>query len=97
MLTKFPRTEGRSWPPLLALGTDRDGVQRPGRRPVADQQSDAAVNTELGTDPITLEMYAETGFPLAKALAEEFTKQHPNVKFNIREDQFTVIVRTRRG
>ncbi|MFC6023376.1 ABC transporter substrate-binding protein [Plantactinospora solaniradicis] len=37
-------------------------------------------------------MYAETGFPLAKALADEFTKQYPQVKFNIREDQFAVIV-----
>jgi raffinose/stachyose/melibiose transport system substrate-binding protein len=37
-------------------------------------------------------MYAETGFPLAKALADEFTRQHPQVRFNVREDQFAVIV-----
>jgi raffinose/stachyose/melibiose transport system substrate-binding protein len=65
--------------------------------PGADEGSSSAdasapVSTELGSEQITLEMYAETGFPLAKALAEEFTKQHPNVKFNVREDQFTVIV-----
>jgi raffinose/stachyose/melibiose transport system substrate-binding protein len=63
--------------------------------PGADEsspQADAVVSTQLGSEPITLEMYAETGFPLAKALADEFTKQHPNVKFNVREDQFTVIV-----
>lgn len=65
--------------------------------PGADEGSSSAdasapVSTELGSEQITLEMYAETGFPLAKALSEEFTKQHPNVTFNVREDQFTVIV-----
>lgn len=50
------------------------------------------VSTELGTAPVKLKMYAETGFPLAKALAEEFTKQHPNVTFDTREDQFTTLV-----
>jgi raffinose/stachyose/melibiose transport system substrate-binding protein len=63
--------------------------------PGADEsspQADAVVSTQLGSEPITLEMYAETGFPLAKALADEFSKQYPHVKFNVREDQFTVIV-----
>ncbi len=44
-----------------------------------------------GTDDVTLSMYIETGFPLPKDLAAEFTKQHPNVTFDIREDQFAVI------
>ncbi|MBP2708394.1 extracellular solute-binding protein [Microbispora sp. RL4-1S] len=35
--------------------------------------------------------YFETGFPLPKALTTEFSKQFPNVKFDIREDQFAVI------
>ncbi|WP_197676490.1 ABC transporter substrate-binding protein [Nakamurella panacisegetis] len=35
--------------------------------------------------------YFETGFPLTKALTDEFTKQYPNVKWNIRQDQFAVI------
>ena len=39
--------------------------------------------------------YFETGFPLAKALADEFTKQFPNVTLDIREDQFTVIMENR--
>ncbi|MDN3029305.1 extracellular solute-binding protein [Streptomyces sp. S.PB5] len=50
------------------------------------------VSTSLGTEKVTLNMYAETGFPLAKALADEFTRQHPNVTFKVREDQFTVLV-----
>jgi raffinose/stachyose/melibiose transport system substrate-binding protein len=44
-----------------------------------------------GEDPVTLEAYIETGFPLPKALSDEFTKQYPNVTFNLREDQFAVI------
>lgn len=41
-----------------------------------------------GTDPIVLNSYFETGFPLPSRLAEEFSKQFPNVTFDIKEDQF---------
>ncbi|GGM26123.1 MULTISPECIES: ABC transporter substrate-binding protein [Micromonospora] len=76
--------------PLLTVGLVAAGCGAPGEeQPTTD--TNQPVSTELGSDPITLELYAETGFPLAKALADEFTKQHPNVTFNIREDQFTVI------
>jgi raffinose/stachyose/melibiose transport system substrate-binding protein len=44
-----------------------------------------------GTEDVVLSSYIETGFPLFKALAEEFTAQHPNVTFDIREDQFAII------
>jgi raffinose/stachyose/melibiose transport system substrate-binding protein len=44
-----------------------------------------------GTAPVTLSAYFETGFPMPKALTDEFSKQYPNVKWNIREDQFAVI------
>jgi raffinose/stachyose/melibiose transport system substrate-binding protein len=44
-----------------------------------------------GTEPVTLSAYFETGFPITKALADEFTKQFPKVKWDIREDQFAVI------
>ncbi|MCG5452181.1 ABC transporter substrate-binding protein [Micromonospora hortensis] len=77
---------------LLAVGMTATACSAPGEDRSSTQKSDAAVKTELGADPITLDMYAETGFPLAKALADEFSKQHSNVTFNIREDQFTVIV-----
>ncbi|MBQ1011069.1 extracellular solute-binding protein [Micromonospora sp. M51] len=92
LLTKFPRRRTVLLASLLAVGVTATACSAPGEDRSSTQKSDAAVTTELGTDPITLEMYAETGFPLAKALAEEFSKQHSNVKFNIREDQFTVIV-----
>jgi raffinose/stachyose/melibiose transport system substrate-binding protein len=41
-----------------------------------------------GADPVVLNSYFETGFPLPTRLAEEFTRQYPNVTFDIREDQF---------
>jgi raffinose/stachyose/melibiose transport system substrate-binding protein len=41
-----------------------------------------------GTDPVVLNAYFETGFPLPTRLSEEFTKQFPNVTFDIKEDQF---------
>jgi raffinose/stachyose/melibiose transport system substrate-binding protein len=44
-----------------------------------------------GTSPVTMSGYFETGFPLARALTDEFTAQFPNVTWNIREDQFAVI------
>ena len=53
--------------------------------------SAAAVTTSCGSDPVTLKGYFETGFPLPKQLADEFTKQFPNVKWDVREDQFAVI------
>lgn len=44
-----------------------------------------------GTDDVVIDAYVETGFPLFRELADEFTAQHPNVTFDIREDQFAVI------
>ncbi|MET8369585.1 extracellular solute-binding protein [Micromonospora profundi] len=92
LLTNLSRRRALLLAPLLAVGLAATACSAPGTDRSSNAEPDAAVKTELGTDPITLEMYAETGFPLAKALADEFSKQHSNVTFNIREDQFTVIV-----
>lgn len=51
----------------------------------------AAGDFTCGDDDVTLSAYIETGFPLATALFDEFTAQHPNVTFDVREDQFAVI------
>ncbi|MEU7926832.1 extracellular solute-binding protein [Micromonospora sp. NPDC049107] len=91
-LTTFPRRGALVLGPLLVLGLAATACSAPGADRSSTAGPDAAVKTDLGTGPVTLQMYAETGFPLAKALADEFSKQHPNVTFNIREDQFTVIV-----
>ena len=45
-----------------------------------------------GTDPVVLNAYFETGFDLPFVLAEEFTKQYPNVTWDIKEDQFTNLI-----
>jgi raffinose/stachyose/melibiose transport system substrate-binding protein len=44
-----------------------------------------------GTKPVTMEGYFETGFPDIVDLTNEFTRQHPTVKWHIRQDQFAVI------
>lgn len=48
----------------------------------------ASAAPSCGTDPVVLNSYFETGFPLPSTLAAEFTKQFPNVTFDIKEDQF---------
>jgi raffinose/stachyose/melibiose transport system substrate-binding protein len=45
-----------------------------------------------GTEPVVLNAYFETGFDLPFKLAEEFTKQYPNVTWDIKEDQFTNLI-----
>lgn len=49
----------------------------------------AATGPDCGTDPITLNAYFETGFDIPFKLSEEFTKQYPNVTWDIKQDQFT--------
>jgi raffinose/stachyose/melibiose transport system substrate-binding protein len=52
----------------------------------------AAVTTSIGTAPVVLNAYFETGFDIPFKLAEEFTKQFPNVTWNIKQDQFTNLI-----
>lgn len=49
----------------------------------------AAAGPSCGTDPVTLNAYFETGFDIPFKLADEFTSQHPNVTWDIKQDQFT--------
>jgi raffinose/stachyose/melibiose transport system substrate-binding protein len=51
----------------------------------------ASAAPTCGKGPVTMDAYFETGFPVPKALTTEFTKQYPNVKWKVREDQFAVI------
>jgi raffinose/stachyose/melibiose transport system substrate-binding protein len=48
----------------------------------------AVAAPSCGTDPVVMNAYFETGFPLPSQLSAEFTKQFPNVTFDIKEDQF---------
>jgi raffinose/stachyose/melibiose transport system substrate-binding protein len=61
---------------------------------VASASRSAAAPTfaaTCGTKPVTIEGYFETGFPDIVDLTNEFTRQHPSVKWHIRQDQFAVI------
>jgi len=55
---------------------------------VAAMASTAIAAPTCGTDPVVMNAYFETGFPLPTELSKEFTKQFPNVTFDIKEDQF---------
>ncbi|GAA2006702.1 extracellular solute-binding protein [Nocardioides kribbensis] len=57
----------------------------------ATQDPDREVGTELTDEDVTLDLYLETGFPLVEELSEEFTRQHPNITFDIRSDQFAAL------
>jgi raffinose/stachyose/melibiose transport system substrate-binding protein len=61
--------------------------------PVAAQETSPALpSPNCGTEPVELLAYFETGFPIAQALADEFTKQFPNVTWEVREDQFSNLI-----
>jgi raffinose/stachyose/melibiose transport system substrate-binding protein len=51
----------------------------------------AGAGSGCGKAPVTLNAYIETGFAVPGALMKAFSKQYPNVKFSIRQDQFAVI------
>jgi len=55
----------------------------------APSSTEVAAGPTCGTDPVVLNAYFETGFDLPFKLSEEFTKQYPNVTWDIKQDQFT--------
>jgi raffinose/stachyose/melibiose transport system substrate-binding protein len=55
----------------------------------SEPPASAATTPECGTDPVVMNAYFETGFDLPFKLSEEFTKQFPNVTWDIKQDQFT--------
>jgi raffinose/stachyose/melibiose transport system substrate-binding protein len=54
----------------------------------------AAAELSCGTDPVVLKASFETGFDIPFKLAEEFTKQYPNVTWDISQDQFANLITT---
>ena len=55
---------------------------------VAPSGSAAAAAPDCGTDPVRLNIYHETISELMPQLSAEFTKQHPNVTFELKSDSF---------
>jgi raffinose/stachyose/melibiose transport system substrate-binding protein len=45
-----------------------------------------------GTGKVVLSAYFETGFDLPFKLSDEFTRQYPNVTWDIKQDQFTNLI-----
>ncbi len=58
----------------------------------APSPSATATTPSCGTEPVVLNAFFETGFDLPFKLAEEFTKQYPNVTWDIKQDQFTNLI-----
>jgi raffinose/stachyose/melibiose transport system substrate-binding protein len=54
-----------------------------------EPSASTATTPSCGTDPVVLNAYFETGFDIPFKLSEEFTKQYPNVTWDIKQDQFT--------
>lgn len=52
----------------------------------------AITGPTCGTQPVKLNAYFETGFDLPFKLSEEFTKQYPNVTWDIKQDQFSNLI-----
>jgi raffinose/stachyose/melibiose transport system substrate-binding protein len=58
----------------------------------APSPSATTATPTCGTEPVVLNAFFETGFDLPFKLAEEFTKQFPNVTWDIKQDQFTNLI-----
>ena len=59
---------------------------------VEPSASTAAAGPDCGTGPVELNAVFETGFPTVPALADEFSKQYPNVTFKVSQDQFANLI-----
>ncbi|GAB4425085.1 MAG: extracellular solute-binding protein [Anaerolineae bacterium] len=73
---------------VLAIAAQVPGTSVVTQAPHARAQT----TPDCGTEPITLNAYFETGFDLPFKLAEEFTRQYPNVTWDIKQDQFTNLI-----
>lgn len=71
-------------------GTDESSEPEP---TTADEPTETpdepAAALDCGTDDVVMNAYFETGFELPFALSEEFTRQYPNVTWDIKQDQFS--------
>lgn len=75
--------------PAVASGASGARAARPNAARAVSKAASFATN--CGTKPVTLHGYFETGFPDVVDLTKLFTKQHPSVRWTIREDPFAVI------
>ena len=72
-------------------GNGGNGAGAQGTGPVTTTNGAPTQAQACGTKPVTMQAYVETGFPDALDLMHLFTRQYPNVTWNIRQNQFAVI------
>jgi raffinose/stachyose/melibiose transport system substrate-binding protein len=78
-------------PATAAPATAAPATAAPATEAPATEAPTAAL-PNCGTDPVVLKATFETGFPVPQQLADEFTKQYPNVTWDISEDQFANLI-----
>jgi raffinose/stachyose/melibiose transport system substrate-binding protein len=85
--TESPSTEVATEPPAATEAPATEVATE-----AASTESPAAAGPSCGTDPVVLNASFETGFDIPFKLAEEFTKQYPNVTWDIKQDQFANLI-----
>lgn len=75
-----------------APATDAPAATEPPAATEAPTEPATASGPSCGTDPVVLKASFETGFDIPFKLAEEFTKQYPNVTWDISQDQFANLI-----
>ncbi|HEV2035163.1 MAG TPA: ABC transporter substrate-binding protein [Candidatus Dormibacteraeota bacterium] len=95
MSYRSPRRMGvglRGLPALLLAVALVGACAAPGSGTATSSGAASGGTAGCGTSPVQLNAYFETGFDLPFKLSEEFTKQFPNVTWNIKQDQFTNLI-----
>jgi raffinose/stachyose/melibiose transport system substrate-binding protein len=84
---------------LAACGTATPSPPPPSPEPATQKPPDTepteepeAALPDCGTEPVVMNGYFETGFETITKLTEEFTKQFPNVTWDLKYDQFTNLI-----
>jgi raffinose/stachyose/melibiose transport system substrate-binding protein len=85
--TEAPSTEVATEPPATTEAPATEVATE-----AASTEPPAAAGPSCGTDPVVLNASFETGFDIPFKLAEEFTKQYPNVTWDINQDQFANLI-----
>jgi len=80
---------GSSVAPPTSTAASTPAATSGASQPAGPSGSATAAGPTCGTSPVVLNAYFETGFDLPFKLSAEFTKQFPNVTWNITQDQFS--------
>ena len=80
---------GASVAPTTSTAASTPAATSGASQPAGPSGSATAAGPTCGTSPVVLNAYFETGFDLPFKLSAEFTKQFPNVTWNISQDQFS--------